>query len=65
MQLVIGDVFFLDVIPYILFAPVNQRVYLEEMVHFVPLYESHVLSGDALLMSQSADPGIQSLKGTS
>ena len=46
---------------HILFAPVDERVHLNQVMNVVPFHYLHILAGYALLLSQSANPYIQSL----
>ena len=51
----------LYILLHILFAPVDERVYLNQVVDVVPFHHLHILAGYALLLSQSADPYVESL----
>ena len=51
----------LYILLHILFAPVDERVHLNQVMNVVPFHYLHILAGYALLLSQSADPYIQSL----
>ena len=64
VELVVGHVVLADVVPHLLFGPGDEGVDLQELVLLVPLYGLHVLSGDALVAAQTANPGIESPEGT-
>ena len=49
---------------HILFAPVDERVHLNQVMNVVPFHYLHILAGYALLLSQSADPYVESLHRT-
>ena len=51
----------LYILLHILFAPVDERVHLNQVVNVVPFHYLHILAGYALLLSQSADPYVESL----
>ena len=61
LQLVIRNMVLLYILLHILFAPVDERVHLNQVMNVVPFHYLHILAGYALLLSQSADPYIQSL----
>lgn len=65
VELVVGHVVLLDVVPHLLLGPRDERVDLDELVHLVPFDDLHVMAGDALVTAQAADPCVQTLKGTS
>ena len=51
----------LYILLHILFAPVDERVHLNQVMNVVPFHYLHILAGYALLLSQSADPYVESL----
>lgn len=51
----------LYILLHILFAPVDERVYLNQVMNVVPFHYLHILAGYALLLSQSADSYVESL----
>ena len=61
LQLVIRHMVLLYILLHILFAPVDERVHLNQVMNVVPFHYLHILAGYALLLSQSATPYIQSL----
>lgn len=61
LQLVIRHMVLLYILLHILFAPVDERVHLNQVMNVVPFHYLHILAGYALLLSQSANPYIQSL----
>lgn len=61
LQLVIRNMMLLYILLHILFAPVDERVHLNQVMNVVSFHYLHILAGYALLLSQSADPYIQSL----
>ena len=64
MQLIIRNTVFLDIIPHLLFRPRDEGIHLDELVHLVPLYNLHILTGNALFTTQATYPYIKTLKGT-
>ena len=46
---------------HILFAPVDERVHLNQVMNVVPFHYLHILAGYALLLSQSANPYVETL----
>ena len=60
LQLVIRHMVLLYILFNVIFRPVDEWVYFDEVVNVIPFYYLHVLSGHALLLSQSTDPNIQS-----
>ena len=63
MQLIIRHTVFLDIIPHLLFRPRDEGIHLDELVHLVPLYNLHILTGNALFTTQATYPYIKTLKG--
>ena len=61
LQLVIRHMVFLYILLHILFAPVDEWVHLNQVVDVIPFHHLHILSGHALLLSQSADPYVETL----
>lgn len=61
VELVIGYAMLMDIVPHLLLSPLDERIYLDKSVHVVPFHEVHVLTGHALLTSQSAHPHVESL----
>ena len=54
----------MDIFAYLLLGPVDERVNFHNVVLVIPFDELHVLSCDALLMTQAADPSIETFEGT-
>lgn len=63
-EFVVRHVVLMDIIAHLLLRPVDQRIDLHHAVLVVPLDELHVLSRDALLVTQATDPGVQALEST-
>lgn len=61
LQLVIRYMVLLYILLHILFAPVDERVHLNQVMDVVPFHHLHILAGYTLLLSQSADPYVESL----
>ena len=64
MQLIIRHTVHLYIIPHLLFRPRDEGIHLDELVHLVPLYNLHILTGNALFTTQATYPYIKTLKGT-
>ena len=60
LQFVIRHMVLLYILFNVFLRPVDEWVYFDEVVNVIPFYYLHVLSGHALLLSQSTDPNIQS-----
>ena len=61
LQFVIRHMVLFYIKLHVLFAPVDERVYLNQVVDVVPFHHLHILAGYTLLLSQSADPYVESL----
>ena len=63
MQHIIGNLIFLDILPNLLFGPVNQRIKLHEPVLFIPFNQVIEEPGYRLVFSQSAYPDLLAGQG--
>ena len=62
VQFVVWHGVFLYIIPHLFFCPIDERIEFYQSVEGVGFYHLHVVSGDGLLSSQSANPYLQSFE---